>query len=73
MNLYVSDCQYPDNGAKRVYNLSDGSILVEHPGLPGKLRMEYYDARGRRVYSGKERQPMKQAVERHKTKWKLAK
>ncbi|SLM63991.1 MULTISPECIES: hypothetical protein [Dickeya] len=68
----VNNCQYWDNGAYRVYSLSDGSRVNERPVLPGKSRWEYFDARGSRIYKSAVQREMKRAVEKHKKLWRVS-
>ncbi len=73
MNISVRHCRYLDNGARREYLMNNQSLLVELPNLPGKSRYQFYDAAGRRVFRNADRVAMRQAADRHKVKWRLAK
>ncbi|MER3385250.1 hypothetical protein [Pectobacterium aroidearum] len=68
----VNNCEYLENGAKRLYHFNDGSLVKEHPALPGKSRLEFYDARGNRIYKPAVLREMKQAIERHKKFWRVS-
>ncbi|MCE9939941.1 hypothetical protein [Serratia liquefaciens] len=69
--LSVSGCQHLDEGAKRVYHLTNKTSVIEYPRLPARSRFQFYDARGNKVHTNAERVVMKQAVERHKKQWRF--
>lgn len=71
--LNVKGCEYRDNGASRVYTFSNLSTAVEVPEYPGKARFKFYDVAGHPIFKGAVKLEMKQAIERHKAKWRLAK
>jgi hypothetical protein len=71
--LNVKGCEYRDNGRSRVYTFSNLSTAVEVPEYPGKARFRFYDIRGYAIHKGAVKQEMKAAIERYKTKWRLAK
>ncbi len=67
----VSNCEYMDNGALRIYRMNDGTQAKERPAFPGKSRFEFYDARGNRIYKAATLREIKQAIERHKKLWRV--
>lgn len=68
--LTVTGCEHQQNGAKRVYHLSNQATVIEHPKLPGKSRFQFFDMRGNLVHRTATRAEMKQAIERHKKLWR---
>ena len=71
--LTVKGCDYRDGGKNRVYTFSNLSTVVETPEVPGKARFRFYDLAGHTIHTGAVKQEMKAAIERYKTKWRLAK
>ncbi|ELL0334464.1 hypothetical protein ROV13_001799 [Serratia marcescens] len=69
--LSVAGCQHLDDGAKRVYHLTNKATVIEYPHLPVRSRFQFYDPRGNKVHTNGERVAMKQAVERHKKLWRF--
>lgn len=70
--LTVKGCEYLENGKRRVYTFSNLATAVEVPEYPGKAGLKCYDNRGRTICKGSTRLEMKQAIARHKSKWRLA-
>ncbi|TKI08640.1 hypothetical protein [Martelella alba] len=70
--INVTAVEYQNNGAKRIYHLSDDSVLIDDAAYPFKLRFQFYDSARATIYSANIRRAMKQAVERYKAKWRLA-
>ena len=57
---------------KRIYHLNDNSVVIEHPDYPGKTRFQFYTRSGQSIRKPADKTAMKQAVERHKKRWRLA-
>ncbi|MBZ7750366.1 hypothetical protein FML41_20125 [Klebsiella michiganensis] len=70
--LCVSGCEVQDMGSKRIYHLNDNSVVIEHPDYPGKTRSQFYTRSGHSIRKPADKTAMKQAVERHKKRWRLA-
>ncbi|HCU2117784.1 TPA: hypothetical protein OUI25_001216 [Klebsiella pneumoniae] len=70
--LCVSGCEVQDMGKKRIYHLNDNSVVIEHPDYPGKTQFQFYTKSGRSIRKPADKTAMKQAVERHKKRWRLA-
>lgn len=71
MKAHVSSREYQDNGNKRIYTLTDGSVVIEYPNQPGKSRFNFFDSRGNSIHKNQQRVAMKQAVEHHKKQWRV--
>ena len=71
--LHVKGCEYQDGGKKRIYTFSNLSTAVEVPEYPGRAGLKFYDVTGRPILKSPVKTEMKQAIERHKAKWRLAK
>ncbi|VFS18848.1 Uncharacterised protein [Serratia liquefaciens] len=39
--LSVSGCQYQDDGAKRIYHLTNKATVIEYPRLPVRSRFQF--------------------------------
>ena len=70
--LCVSGCEIQEKGDKRIYHLNNDAVVVEHPKYPGKIRFQFYTRHGQFVRKPADKAAMKQAVERHKKRWRLA-
>ena len=70
--LCVSGCEVLDKGSKRIYHLNDNSVVIEHSDYPGKTRFQFYTRNGQSIRKPADKTAMKQAVERHKKRWRLA-
>ena len=64
--ITVTGCEYQENGARRIYSLSDASTVVECPALPGKSRLRFYDSRNRTIYDRSSCVAMKKGVDQFK-------
>lgn len=71
--LHVKGCEYQGGGKKRIYTFSNLSTAVEVPEYPGRAGLKFYDITGRVIHKTPVKTEMKQAIERHKAKWRLAK
>ncbi|EHT03185.1 TPA: hypothetical protein MHQ07_03350 [Klebsiella pneumoniae subsp. pneumoniae] len=70
--LSVSGCEIQDKGDKRIYHLNNDAVVIEHPKYPGKTRFQFYTKSGQSIRKPADKTAMKQAVERHKKRWRLA-
>lgn len=70
--LCVSGCEIQEMGDRRVYHLNNSSVVIEHPKYPGKTRFQFYTHSGQSIRKPADKTAMKQAVERHKKRWRLA-
>lgn len=70
--LNVKGCEYRDDGKTRIYTFSNLSTAVEIPAYPGKAGLKFYDVAGHAIHTSTRKREMKQAIERHKSKWRLA-
>ena len=70
--LCVSGCEIQDMGDRRVYHLNNNSVVIEHPKYQGKTRFQFYTHSGQSIRTPADKTAMKQAVERHKKRWRLA-
>ncbi|WP_347253480.1 hypothetical protein [Leminorella grimontii] len=66
MLLTVTGCEYQQNGEKRVYSLSNRSVVVEFPNYPTKSRLRFYDSRGYAINKASLKREMKAKVEQFK-------
>ncbi|EBP4586509.1 hypothetical protein VH79_25755 [Salmonella enterica] len=73
MALTVTSAQYPHIGKRHIFTLNNGSVVEELPHLPARIGLKFYDAAGHRLYRSSVINEMKDALKRHKQKWKLAK
>jgi hypothetical protein len=64
--LCDSGCEFQEKGDKRIYHLSNNTIVTEHIRYPGKTRFRFYTRCGQSVYKPADKTAMKQAVERFK-------
>lgn len=71
MILTVVSCEYQENGARRVYRLSNDSVVVDNIRYPASQRFHYYNASGNQIYRLAFRQEMRKAIERHNQMWRL--
>lgn len=71
--LNVKSCEYRDGGKTRIYTFSNLATATEVPEYPGKAGLKFYDNAGHTIHTGAAKREMKQATERYKSKWRLAK
>ncbi|WP_140918203.1 hypothetical protein [Limnobaculum xujianqingii] len=69
MLLSVTGCEYQQDGAKRIYTMTNKSVAIEYPAYPKKSQLRFYDSRGYAINKASLKTEMKQAVERHKAKF----
>lgn len=71
--VIVKGCEYRDNGKTRVYTFNNLATVVEVPDFPGKTGLRFYDVAGHTIHTGAVKREMRQAIERYKSKRRLAK
>jgi len=59
---HVTECQYQNDGLRRVYSFSDRCTVVESTDLPAASRFRFYDSRNRTIYDRSSCAAMKKAV-----------
>lgn len=70
MKIYVTQVECLNHDTKRIYTLTDGSMVIEHTNLPGKSRFNYFDHRGNFIHKSSKRMAMKKVVE-HPKYWRV--
>ncbi|HFZ7939645.1 TPA: hypothetical protein ACIO7S_001462 [Salmonella enterica subsp. enterica serovar Birkenhead] len=73
MVLTVTSAQYRRPGELHVYILSNGSVVYEMPHFPARTGLKFYDAAGHPLHKTAVINEMKNAVKKHKERWRLAK
>ncbi|MBK5072548.1 hypothetical protein I2492_05935 [Budviciaceae bacterium CWB-B4] len=68
MLLSVVGCEFQQDGAKRIYTMTNKSVAIEHPAYPKKSQLRFYDSRGYAINKASLKQELKKAVELYKTK-----